>query len=790
MSKLNEILADFPILKQAVESPDREQHEKDFSTLAFAFLQDRAVGLLPYLLGFEVVDRDEDGSKAVGIFGFNISGHYYYVPSFFINSQIKGMDLLFSKTTNNFMPLQEEWIDKIVNKSGVRLGKPVPADNVQGDFESPNLTDMIEPPMVGAKTASFTPTADLSARFAHEAWNSMQKAAEAALKSDEAFREAFGGALAAMSGEPLEKASSTAIIPFIANFGGPKARDALLNSLHNIKYANAFMGFYDDVKPFCVTKYAEELAPVEVKPELRVSENVQDVNADVSDDKANAREKARLITDGFAIIDKRKDSDKAVVYAEDLSGAFSAPDGPGVYETWTCDNVFKPLIAIPLAGSSWRGGMVFIDPQTHAHEITAPDGVITSRKLDKPVESFTRPISSMTAAPKNNNRSESNWGKSVYLIFDPVSKSGFIAHLDYRVSGEGGHTFYVYSFDGLPSGNKGPLFTASESFPRLSDCDGSGACRSDLVQGCCEPDKFLKVSTLAGGRIVRNRDTVIVPSNFRVIKLEGLGGNSRPVLGSQAALDEQLFAEGLRKIDVGFDDVDFSVRIDGRDSGRLSKKEACLKLVFDCGLSVPDADELLARAEAKSSVPVLAKMAQLVGVNMPMPVPPGPGSDPYSGMALPMEQPFIENQAGSFTGVPPLQDATQPDFAVGGQSEKEVAGGNGSQAVLPPDVMQLADQAAQAGQKHVFDHSTIAGLAGLYDMGYAIDMYIPELTKSLDRIGRILFIFYWKNDEFAERYGEQDLAGMEDLLRNVFKSFGSLVLRLQEKAVSEVKEVS
>jgi len=785
MSRINQILADFPILKQAVESPDREQHERDFSQLAFAFLQDRAAGLLPYLLGFEVVDRDEDGSKAVGIFGFNISGHYYYVPSFFINSQIKGMDLLFSKTTNNFMPLQEEWIDRVINKSGIRLGKPVESDEVQQEFESPDLTDMIEPPLMSGKTASYKPTADLSAHLAHNAWNSMQKIAADALANDKAFQEAFAGAVAAMQGKSLEKTAESAIVPFIENLGGPKTKEAFLRSLQNVKYANAFFEFYDDISKFNITKYAAELAPLEVKPDLRVTENVQDVNADVKDKDSNRREKERLITDGFAVIDNRKQDNKSAVYSQDLSGIFSVPDEAGIYDIWTDSDEFSNVAVIPMMGEDWEGSTVFIATNSKEYCYGDPAKAIASRRFNKSLEDFGKPLSSLSAPGENEQLKpgSDNWGKNVYCIFDPDAKAGFVVSLDRRMSGHDGHLFSIYNIHGLPkkpSESTGLGFTPSESFDS-SRYDEPVSCE------CCSHPRYLKISNLRGKKLMQHRDTLVLPRNFRAIKLSGQDG--RLFLGTMATLDANMLDSGLSRLDVEFDGTDYSVRVNNEFSGRLSKKEACIKLVRDCGLSVPDMDELIARAETGSNKPVAVKIAQFVGVNMPMPMPPGPGTDPYTGMGLPMEQPYEDFQQGSFAGIPPVQDATQPGFADGGQSAMEVGSGGAAPGVLPDEVMQLADQASQAGQKHVFDHSTIAGLAGLYDIGYAIDMYVPELTKSLDRIGRILFIFYWKNDEFAERYGEQDLAGMEDLLRNVFKSFGSLVLRLQEKAIDGVREV-
>lgn len=770
MSRLNRILADYPILKQAVESPDRVQHEKDFSSLAFAFLQDRAPGLLPYLLGFEVVDRDEDGSKAVGIFGFNISGHYYYVPAFFINAQIKGMDLLFSKTTNNFMPLQEEWIDKIINKANVRLGKPADSEAVQADFESPDLTNMVEPPIGSGKTASAKPTADESAESSYDAWNEMQKTAAKALESDKAFQEAFAGAVAAMSGKSLDKSASTAIIPFISSVGGPKTMEAFMRSMQNVKYANAFFEFYGDLKPFHVTKYAEDLAPKNVKPDLRVSENVQDVNADVPVE-GRDRERARLITDGFAVIDNRKDSDKSIVYGDDMSGILQNPDEPGVYDVWRGTSEFKRTFVFRFLVGDFNGDSIFIDPSNKRYKIAECNRVIVSKKHDDSLESISQGLGALRSSAK-------------YFIFDPDNGKGFVAKFSERRSSRLGHVFDVSYTSGLHGPGRsidhetdGISFSPSESLEPVFD----GQCE---CIGCSE--QHLAISSLPSSKVHVSGDTIVVPKDFRVIELN----DEYPYdldLGSMAALDEQLAESGFSKIEVESDGVDYSIRVDDNVSDRLSKKEACVKLVYELGISVVDMDELIARADSRSSKPVLVKRAQLVGASVPYPMPPAPSADPITGMGLPMEQPYIENAQGEFYGVPGTQDPTQPGFAVGGQSEME-AGASGPQGVLPQDIVELTDQAAQSGQKHVFDHSTIAGLAGIYDMGYAIDMYVPELVKSLDRIGRILFIFYWKNDEFAERYGEQDLAGMEDLLRNVFKSFGSLVLRLQEKTIDGIRE--
>jgi len=97
--------------------------------------------------------------------------------------------------------------------------------------------------------------------------------------------------------------------------------------------------------------------------------------------------------------------------------------------------------------------------------------------------------------------------------------------------------------------------------------------------------------------------------------------------------------------------------------------------------------------------------------------------------------------------------------------------------------MDLAAQAGELGQRHVFDYASIGGLAKVYDTGALIDTYIPQFMQAVDRLGRVLFLYYWKNEDFGERYGTSDTVELEDTLRSVFKQFGNLALMLRRKTV-------
>ena len=113
---------------------------------------------------------------------------------------------------------------------------------------------------------------------------------------------------------------------------------------------------------------------------------------------------------------------------------------------------------------------------------------------------------------------------------------------------------------------------------------------------------------------------------------------------------------------------------------------------------------------------------------------------------------------------------------------------NPSPDALPdPLTMQTAQQAGQLGQKEVFDTAMITGLLKAVRKDSLVERYMGDLLKALDRLGRVLFMFYWHNDEFSDRYGKGDLPELEDSLRNAFEGLGDLVLFLKEKDVEPLR---
>ena len=206
----------------------------------------------------------------------------------------------------------------------------------------------------------------------------------------------------------------------------------------------------------------------------------------------------------------------------------------------------------------------------------------------------------------------------------------------------------------------------------------------------------------------------------------------------------------------------------------LSKLAAFVHLVQDHGLSEKSARLIVSQADAGVVRKYRIKHAAGYGDGMQDNVGAPQFPDAYYGspdaqfgnvQQMPSQEMFMNVPSMQPTGN--LQDQ---------QSNWKPSG---------PDqhVMGQANQAAQTGQKEVFDTSMLKGLLKSVREDSLINRHLPALMTALDKIGRLLFLFYWHGEEFEDRYGKSDMPELEDTLRNVFESLGDLVLFLREKEV-------
>ena len=95
---------------------------------------------------------------------------------------------------------------------------------------------------------------------------------------------------------------------------------------------------------------------------------------------------------------------------------------------------------------------------------------------------------------------------------------------------------------------------------------------------------------------------------------------------------------------------------------------------------------------------------------------------------------------------------------------------------------QISQFASSNQLPNVFEHGLVGSLVQVYDSIAMIDKYLPDMEEALDRLGRVLFLFYWKPRDFEDAYGVDDMTNLENQILSNFKSFGSLVLDLLKRS--------
>ena len=809
-----------PMSKLAQMDVQESQLEQDFAKLAFMFIADRAQQLMRYLLGFEVVEHEPDGSKAIGVFGFKVGEDYYYIPAFFITNQVRGIDMIFSKKTNMFFPLTEPWIDDIISRDAIELGDSADARSTRPDFENPNF-DFVKRPHIGAGYSSKTAEelkgwveAEEGKSLCKAAWDAMCETTVEMLRKDAALKEAVSGFAGALAGTEFEKkAESGDLTRWLSEQGGPSAVASLFDALcTNVKFANAALTVYPNVEVLHVNRFYETARGCKkaAEAQLRIKE--------VADKDTADQDRQRLLINGFFIDDKRDPQALSRAYDYDHAATFTTADSVGRYDVLMSDGTTQPAWVLEAISTQDDQGGLFV--------LTDPIGTCKLRGTTKGERVYVK--GARRAEPDSLYDTGLPLSKMAegytYLLIDKSGKHcivGFRFESVRYTPGENtkidGHISSCYGGDLCSAtcnpgwGPRGKLDSDFDLYKRDPYRDRKG----HLLPEHSGPDyTYCHGITLTKGtgKAVKAGDRILVPSNYRAIVLDApydervkYDGDKKVRdertpdirLGDITSLKFEMEKAAFHDLRVIKDGPEFYVQVVGFPISKpFGYKQACMSLNGRFALPVETTEKILAKAaEAGRDGYVthvhFGKAAQFVGAQMPMPPDQIASSDPYTG--TPMYGPYETQVTAPLYGAPPVPHGNPYGENLGGEGEMQqgmgsadisgMPGGDMGARPIDPEAMDLAAQAGQLGQRHVFDMSAIGGLAKVYDTSTLIDSYIPQFMQAIDRLGRVLFLYYWKNEDFGERYGTSETTEMEDTLRSVFKQFGDLAMTLRRKAV-------
>jgi hypothetical protein len=707
--------------------------ESKFAQLANNQIMERVPSLIPHRVGFQLIDKNEEETRAFGVAAFVLNKVFLYLPVFFIEGDIKGFDLLYIYQNDLFVPAVDNWIALLEQEGLGALGKAAERDRrATGQFRGPADVDL--------------------ARFS----NMQQKHA-----GNNVFdREILRDMLLAWPTEELPNLKND--LPKL----GKQANECFVATLlQRPEFANALLEWYpkEDIQ-----KLAEQaVADIYAKKGEPKKDEVLFITSDVSEDASalgNA-EKKLLMRNGVYVQDNRTNFSKVFQSNVDTS-VLQNPTEPGIYDVLLADGVEKTfMIVFP---------RVLDNPpelrRRHTRNVGQRAALID---IATPKEYYTAPVQQIFCKQSNRLRSKDIEGlrggdratkKKLALIIDEEYTDYKSRSLDVMAS----RNEYLRRRVLLVQSPGVCLETSLERNPGMTEPAFRGTAEWDVYsqpmaygESPRTGDFYMSEFIPETGKLSTSGTVLMIPEGCRIF----VKSREDLALGDLSTVQQALYkqASGFARLTVSFSGQRGTVRFNKQASGLLDRTELLRELVLRHGIHGGTAQKLLKEAAvAKGQIKeFLIKHAA-----------------PYDLAAYgDSVAPFMGGPAAVLESTPQYESRQPGGLVLSGAEDAEGV------PLLPRKVIERATQASSAGIKEVFDVSVLGGLVDVADMSEIRKDYIAQMVRGMDSVGRMLFLFYWHKDEFEDRYGDLDMKKLESTLKTVFKSTGDLILFLREKTV-------
>lgn len=745
--------------------------EQAFSNLAHAYLRDSAPKLMDHEIGFQLLDRNRENTKAVGVFAFKVGSMWLYAPVFFLNGDLKGHELLYIKNQDMFVPLKENWVNYLINRKPSILGAGIDKNLTQFGQRQPDFTQLSRSP---AKFGSARPTLKEMMTAVMPAL-----AKTATMNTKLAFEEL---------GHKLN----------LKNFLKQAGLETISALVKTCQYAPQLAKFIDDFHGLDIISEATKaaharLAAGEKKASIlseapatpKAEETLKVITYDAMVQTAlppghTEEDQEKLLRDGVLILDKRDRDNVSVPYQLQVEQKLFNPTQSGLYMVLVKPGeIEKCYIAVYPQGPAKRSDFVTVvrtEGKPEWINTRANHVFCFSRVEGDEFDSWFNGLQDATSLSKSGR----------YMA---ISKSGdstvpFRVIREYGETEFGGNAYEVHMEDYSKFPPKGSI---------------SPCCYTDPLNYDKYRDGVRIHLNAKGGRSIRSSmGDIFVPESFKLLKCApgeddgeldgqgtcGCGESENPPLMPGNLADAQLvMMQKLSSLTVYHNGTAVEIHSPKKQliEKELSEKQALVSLVARHGLREKNAREILSRARDKRKFSCHVKYANPYGSPMMInnaptaPADPGPvmGGESIMGTSVP-------TQLGIDVGVPVSGMAAS-------QTDRSVYNPN---TQLDQGAVQQVMEAAQSGQREVFDTAMIGTMLRAVRDDGLVDRYMGELTKGLDKLGRILFMFYWHGDRFADRYGKADMPELEDSLRNAFEMLGDVILFLKQKTIEPYPEES
>ena len=758
--------------------------ENSFSNLAHSYLRSIAPTLLDHELGFQLLERNQENTKAVGVFAFKVGSQELFAPVFFLRGQLKGHELLYIKNTDMFVPLKENWITYIMNRKPTSMGTGTDRQTSRLGVVQPNLSLLSQSPTtkhaawVRPALRPFMPKfAALQTSSLRDEVQQLAAHCQAKLSLSAFLKQASLPVLHTLvntlqrrphfAAEFMQFHPLTEVAEAIKlAHARPQPHSTLDGPLPPVRQRYTSGSIFDK-QAAAVPNQGDETEkvtdgePRSTKEKVRVV-YLDEVMKDGDPEFMTDADKELLFKKRILVQDDRGDTEVSRPINTDAPRQLFNPTESGLYMVLTKPGTFRKcyVVIAPHGPAGRKTFACIVDVADKTTCNTSPSQIWCAQRIE---------------------------GKEFQTWFDGLGESESLsADWNYIVlgpRGEGSVKFRVES--SLGTADDGKTYDVSfDDYCGYSSASSRphdmNASRGDSDYSSCCGDERVHLQTAAGSRLRSHRGDLYVPADFKVWKLRKQRKYDDPEpepqpLQAGDPVDAEL---SLMNKTASLKLIANGNEVWINDQQPISELAALACLVQQHGLREKTANELLLEARRLRGLTVRIKYASPYLT---------PGDD--HGPAMP-EFASGYNPMGFNGPTVGGDDMTVPiPGMAASQTDPQIYNPNPANTPSPQDMMAV-QQAAQTGQKEIFDTAMISSLLKRTTDDALVDSYLPDLLKAIDRIGRILFQFYWHGDKFADRYGKQDMPELEDSLRNTFEQCGDLTIFLKQKSVDPYPEDS
>lgn len=727
-----------------------QQVEQNLAEIAVSQVSEKNPNLLSYYLGFDLIDKNDDGTRAAGIMGFKVGGQLIYIPVFFLNGKVKGMEVMYLKNSDTFVSNTEQWVNYIASQNPSDIGEPAAKEvqNPQGEMNN-SLRIFSRPPASANSKAASLEVHELTV--------------DTLIDSDIALGE-----------------SEKDFVDFLKSAGYETCLEFAKLATEKPEVLEIVSRFYDleEVKEAMESAKALKVKePKEVKREksleLIKSEDVLDDPSSFPD--LSSEKKEKMMSRGYAVKDLRDEKDKSDVYVGDYKQEFSQVTDTGYYEMLNSLGDLSKVVVFSkvnrLGGnkphnSSGYEPQLVMDPKTKK---------IVWAKEPVYFKSGTNLVEDLNTDDKAEVLK--NIGGSVA---DAEVNKEYIA-LDSHLSAYGPFRVTNKTKDGSRVTLKvDQSYIPMSSSPLMEDMGNSDKLEYSRGNCCMTCDSFYvrQVSKeTATPEFIGN--AMFVGSGVKFVEVKPQDhfsyeeDESNDVLNITPAngrtLDSVVTARGGNKVVIEKSAMfDVNVSMFGETLSFRDRGEVVIDLMQRASLSEDSAEkvaseifDLSKRRVTAWSIP-RSKKANYPNIELPS----GAAGVHRDGTPIQVEQ---YEKAEMMPASPGPQNATDMDIGMWNQ--------------ISDEDIKFLERASDSNARQVFDPAMIGVMVRTSRSQSIVQEYIPELVDNLDRMCRLLLLFYWHNSEFAEEYGIDEMADFEDLLLSTIKSTSKVVLFLKQRAV-------